>query len=71
MTVNQCIEQLNDLRQDKDRFYKTKYPDGADTDKLVKDIQALDIAIDIIQEYQNEKRQAMLQAPILQRSKNE
>lgn len=51
MTIQKAIEQLEDLKRDRENFAKTDEPDG----EFVKDIQAIDIALKALKEIQNIK----------------
>lgn len=51
MTIEKTIEQLEDLKRDRESFTKTDEPNGV----FAKDIKAIDIALKALKEIQNIK----------------
>lgn len=52
MTIDEAIEQLKDLKRDRESFAKTDEPNGV----FAKDIKAIDIALKTLQENKELKR---------------
>lgn len=52
MTIEEIIEQLEDLKRDRESFAKTDEPNGV----FAKDIKAIDIAVKTLQENKELKR---------------